>query len=573
MSFADIAKERGITSAATLLGELTWDVEPHAAQRLGANVDKNTGIPDLLEFLARLSLVPAIVNTLLDEFHAHPMERALIAYDVATRSLLGTNDAALLARIKQELAPLRELGPLAPVAIPRERVDALINAVCQPDGTVISDFKTDRSLAALARITPSRQSLDEDDPTVNLVIDHAKALGSAHLPSLAIAFLQILWKAFKVRRALELMVELALDHDMLHALPEDAPAQDDAAVRMQTYLVMRLQLAQFNTVSARYAFEAVQAHHAIRDRADPKVLVAAAELEVLERKRVPDELETIVNKVGDAMLGWRYASRVADGALMRAKPDMTVDLVDGFVMRFGNDPHIWAYARADDAMRPNLLPLLSREVRYASHEPHVWRALSIYLGDEGLSIGMELDLRLAAQLTSVFEAQPSAPSATPPSTPHSTSSPASAHLRELERLLGRLRYAAGGLSYYDMWDHGGSGSASDAARAEAEADRARCNGIYNEAQAALEALVPKLRAEAPREIQAWVEAHDAYLAWVIADHLARGEPEASNVDHAKRDRGEWAKVRDGALVFVEERVYYSQEGKERYRELFGFERE
>ncbi len=403
VSFGDIAKERGITSAATLLGELTWDVEPHAAQRLGANVDKNTGLPDLLAFLARLSLVPAIVNTLLDEFHAHPMERALIAYDVAARSLLGTNDAALLARIKQELAPLRELGPLAPVAIPRERVDALINAVRPPDGTVSTDFKTDRSLAALARITAI--PLDEDETTVDLVIDHAKALGSAHLPSLAIAFLQILWKAFKVRRALELMVELALDHDMLHALPEDGPAQDDAAVRMQTYLVMRLQLAQFNTVSARNAFEAVQAHHAIRDPADPKVLVAAAELEVLEHKRVPGELETIVNKAGDAMLGWRYASRVADGSLMRANPSMTVDLVDGFVMRFGNDAYIWAYARADDAMRPDLLPLLSREVRYASHEPHVWRALSIYLGDEGLSIAMELDLRMAAQLTSVFDAR------------------------------------------------------------------------------------------------------------------------------------------------------------------------
>lgn len=571
MSFADVAKERGMPSAATLLGELTWDVEPNAAQRLGANVDRNTGLPDLLEFLTRLSLVPAIVNTLLDELDAQPMERALIAYDVAARSLLGTNDAALLERIKQELAPLRALGPLAPVAIPRERVDTLINAVRPPDGMVSSDFKTDRSLAALVRITAIRQSLDEDETT--LVLDHAKAFGNAHLPSLAIAFLQILWKAFKAPRTLELMVELALDHDMLHALPDEAPAEADATMRMQTYLIMRSQLAQFNTGAARSAFEAVQAQRAIRDPADPKVLVAAAELEVLDHKRVPDQLEAIVNKAGDAMLGWRYAARVADGARMRAQPSMTVDLVDGFVMSFGNDPYIWAYAGADDAMRPDLLPLLSREVRYASHEPHVWRALSIYLGDEGLSIAMELDLRMAAQLTSVFNAQPSAPSAMPPLTPHSAPRPASTHLRELERLLGSLRYATGGLSYYDLWDHGGSGSASDADRAEAEADRARCNRIYKEAQAALEALVPKLRAEAPREIQAWVEAHDAYLAWVIADQVARGEPEASTVADAKRDRGEWAKVRDGALVFVEERVDYSQEGKERYRELFGFERE
>ena len=570
MSFADVARERGMPSAATLLGELIWDVEPNAAQRLGANVDKNTGIPDLLEFLARLSLVPAIVNTLLDELDAQPMERALIAYDVAARSLLGTNDAALLERIKQELAPLRALGPLAPVAIPRERVDTLINAVRPPDDTVSTDFKTDRSLAALARITAIRQSLDEDEAT--LVIDHANAFGDAHLPSLAIAFLQILWKAFKVPRALELMVELALDHDMLHALPDEAPAQADATMRMQTYLIMRSQLAQFNTLAARSAFEAVQAQRAIRDPADPKVLVAAAEIEVLDHKRVPDQLEPIVNKAGDAMLGWRYAARVADGARMRAQPSMTVDLVDGFVMRFGNDPYIWAYASADDAMRSDLLPLLSREVRYASHEPHVWRALSIYLGDEGLTIAMELDRLMAAQLTSVFGA-PSTPRATPPSTAPSASSPASTHLRELERLLGSLRYATGGLSYYDLWDHGGSSSASDADRAEVEADRAKCNRIYKEAQAALEALVPKLRAEAPREIQAWVEAHDAYLAWVIADHVARGEPEASTVAYAKRDRGEWAKVKDGALVFVEERVDYSQEGKERYRELFGFERE
>lgn len=152
-----------------------------------------------------------------------------------------------------------------------------------------------------------------------------------------------------------------------------------------------------------------------------------------------------------------------------------------------------------------------------------------------------------------------------------TSTAPSAHLVELERLLGRLRDAKGGQTHYDMWDHYGRGTATEEQVAAMEADVAACTKVYRESQAALEALVAKLRAESPLDVQSWADAHAAYLDGEIADHVARGDGENSSVDLARRDRAEWVKVREGGLAFVNELIGYAAEGRQRYRELFGFD--
>jgi len=397
MTFDDIADERMMSSAKGRLGELTWDVEPHAYQRL--TVPEQAPLEPLLKLLARRTLDPVLASRLLEVFPDRPMERALIAYDIAADSLLGKSDAALLERIKRDLAPLRALGPQTLVAIPKDRVGALVDAVIPPvdADSVLNDLMDVPSLAALAQLTRVKKNLDESGAIRDAILLHVRTLSDAHLPSLALAFLQILWDRFALPQALPLLVDLALDHDMLHVLP-DMPGTDEQSLQLQTYLLVRAQLANFNTVAAKRVLEAVDAHPAVRDSKDAALLLVRAELAMMEGQSVSEPVAKVIGQLAD--VGWRYACRVNAGIAMQADPTRAPALVDEFVIQFGEDPYIWAQACDHDEVRAAMLPLLSREVRYASHDPDVWRAVSLFLENEEL--GMEIDQRQAAQLASVF---------------------------------------------------------------------------------------------------------------------------------------------------------------------------
>ncbi len=79
------------------------------------------------------------------------------------------------------------------------------------------------------------------------------------------------------------------------------------------------------------------------------------------------------------------------------------------------------------------------------------------------------------------------------------------------------------------------------------------------------------RAEAPAEITAWADAHDAYLAAFLDDCVARGEPDGTAASVATRERAEWAEVRAGARAFVDENLYYVTMNEPRYRRAFGID--
>lgn len=79
------------------------------------------------------------------------------------------------------------------------------------------------------------------------------------------------------------------------------------------------------------------------------------------------------------------------------RPSEAVDVLDAFIARFGNDVNLWRYATENGASRDGLVRLLSRELRYASHDPDVWRAVAILVGDDEV-IGAALEQRLATQL-------------------------------------------------------------------------------------------------------------------------------------------------------------------------------
>lgn len=98
MSFAEIAEQRQLRSVANHLGELTWEVDADGYQRL--RVPATANIDQLLRLLVRRGLEPALAASLLDRFESRPVERALIAWDIAAGSLLGGEDAALAQRVR-----------------------------------------------------------------------------------------------------------------------------------------------------------------------------------------------------------------------------------------------------------------------------------------------------------------------------------------------------------------------------------------------------------------------------------------------------------------------------------------
>ena len=62
---------------------------------------------------------------------------------------------------------------------------------------------------------------------------------------------------------------------------------------------------------------------------------------------------------------------------------------------------VWAQAGSHDEVRADLLALVSREIRYQSHDPDAWRALAVFL-DDGSPVEIELQERSMAQLAAAL---------------------------------------------------------------------------------------------------------------------------------------------------------------------------
>ena len=143
----------------------------------------------------------------------------------------------------------------------------------------------------------------------------------------------------------------------------------------------------------------------------------------------------------------------------------------------------------------------------------------------------------------------------------------SERVRELEKLLAKIRNAGTISLNFDMWERWGEQHATPEQAEAMRAEFARATSDREAATAALEALVAKTRAEAPAEIAAWADAHDQYLA----AFLEECKPDDTGAFVAKRERAEWAEVRSGTRTFVDENVFYVTDNPHRYRRLFGFD--
>jgi len=145
----------------------------------------------------------------------------------------------------------------------------------------------------------------------------------------------------------------------------------------------------------------------------------------------------------------------------------------------------------------------------------------------------------------------------------------SARVIELETLRLRIINANACLSSFDGWDRWGK-SSSDAAQVEQmESEAAAAQTDHTTATAALDALVGKLRTEAPDELAAWVAAHDALLAGYLASDEARGPYSESAAQSATVARAEWAEVITGPRACSDQGSYAETRDKAKYRELLG----
>lgn len=391
MSFAEIADRRLLSSVAGQLGELTWDVEPDGYQRL--RVPPGADVDTLLRLLLRRGLEPALAAILLDRFESRPVERALIAWDVAAGSLLGKDDAELAKRLRSNLSPLKQIGTSASVAVPRDHVAGLIASATaigdrpMPDGAV-------PSLASVAALAAS------DTAGIDAALAFAEKAALAHLPSLALAYAQILWTRHALPAALDRIVEIVLDYERFDSMPVMTD-QDDRSVQRQTYFGMRVALAPLDTDAARAILEKMSSSPAVTSSSDPALAIAKLELALLAEQ--PLEYGTVerIEAIAPGISTWRYASRVASEIRIEQSPENAQASLEGFLGSFGNDMRVWAQAGYHPEVRTELIALASREIRYQSWDPDAWRALMVFL-DDGAAIEVELQARSAAQLAAAL---------------------------------------------------------------------------------------------------------------------------------------------------------------------------
>lgn len=144
-------------------------------------------------------------------------------------------------------------------------------------------------------------------------------------------------------------------------------------------------------------------------------------------------------------------------------------------------------------------------------------------------------------------------------------------MRKLETLLAKIREAGNTQLGYDMWDQHGREHASAEQCATMVSDFNEATRAMSAAKASLAALVAATRDDAPAELVAWADAHDAYLAAFLDDCASRGDSESTAAFVAIRERGAWAEVRAGTRGFVDEDLFYVTTNVDRYRRLFGID--
>lgn len=140
-----------------------------------------------------------------------------------------------------------------------------------------------------------------------------------------------------------------------------------------------------------------------------------------------------------------------------------------------------------------------------------------------------------------------------------------AETAELEAEAKRIRAAGSVLLYADAFDRWGPKDDSEQAQAlarevaQAEADR-------RDASERITKRVAELRADDPRPIEAWADAH----VELLDEFLGRVAPDSTEAHVAQQERAQWLELRAGERSRVEQNTYYVRYDPALYQQLFGF---
>lgn len=420
-TLAQLARARGLPLIAALLelDENRAVLTPPAAPDAILLADPSAAP---LGHLPRRGLEPRLVASLLPAFAERPLERGLLAWDVLTGSLFGSDESELLAELRgyaKEVAHALPPPGQRCVNLPQSAAADLVAALAVPayEGAsteALLDAVKDQALGAIARVsaTPATAELTKKPEVLEAIRAFARLLRFAHAPTLASLYLDYLWRGLGYAPAFDDLCELCLDAEAAERIPllalgPDAE-KDPATARLLEYVLYRTGIQKKQLVDT-YALlkqtKKKRESHWRKPPPDPPLQLVEVELGAYFREAtVPF---AAVDKIWRSDESWRYAAEmriVAAAAAASPDSEQPLEVMQQYLENFGNRFNAWYLPlRASQPGAPWRIELgryLAREALYLPHEREVWRALLPLIGSGDLGPAVaEIDARITAQST------------------------------------------------------------------------------------------------------------------------------------------------------------------------------
>lgn len=392
------ARARGLAATATIIDGFAYaallDTSRLPADARVGEAPHTLG-KALLQQMARRGHDPALVRALWRWLDGRPLERALVAVDVAARSLvddaLGTElgaAAATLGALVTRGEPGVDLNahPGATL-VDRFARDPALDA--QPTADLLA-LSYDFHLGAIDALARRRDPILRQPATHESLRAFGRLLHLAHLPTLASVYLDVVSRPLGYRAAALDLCEALFDARVPAKIPGDAirPGDLRAGELEDTaeYLVYRMNLALADPRSVYALARDNQTRRDLRLGAPrDRLAVVLAHLALVAGDRAQRTLERVAAAVARDKT-WRYAAHVHAVAAAAERPPESnepLELVHDFVTGFGVDAALFREVAAvvppSAPLRAGLVTLAAREAATLPHEREAWRALVLLI--------------------------------------------------------------------------------------------------------------------------------------------------------------------------------------------------
>jgi hypothetical protein len=375
---------------------------------------------DLIGQLIRRGLDPVIIRALMPLLEKHPLERALIAWDVLGASLFALDDP-FVEELRSYARPLKAALPAAGVRTLDLNQTNSVQLVKRYSGmgelgeahvVELLGAAYEHKLAAFGELQRRGDTFGgERDVQISLhALGHVLHL--AHLPSLASVYLDYLSRALGYRAAAFDLCETLLDAEAPTHIPIDAilpgDVPDEVLQDATEYVVYRRHIGMGHIPQAREIFEANLAQRS--PRRPPlhlRMTVVRAYLATMTDNPAVLSVQQL-SRICEADDVWRFGARVrvaAAAAQAGSGAREPAQLLHDFIGAFGNDRRCWhealVSAPTNAIWKRDSARILGREAQHLPHERAVWEVMSMFMTDPGTiqQIVDEIDARLAAQAT------------------------------------------------------------------------------------------------------------------------------------------------------------------------------